>query len=406
MVTICKIPDAMSDDTNRTGQMRRRRFLSLTAVGASAWGLTGAVGAQSDRTTQIPLARSGSEVVETAEVPESWYDGLQQARQARDAVADQMPAQAGGESGTSGVGPAAGDAEAIPPQESGSTVGIEPGDGWEGDMRDFRVQVRAGDGRVRDESPAEANGMDVRTEEVDRIVDYSCPNRGYHDPLPGGIAVYSDTEDDGQLVPGSLTTAVTKEGIAPTYMMTAAHVFWSTDCYLSYGEDAFIAEDTDNKIGGVTDWSIVKDYALIANSTSEVDFANQVYEETDSGSQVLDVDGHLTEAGVAYWMAKDKEVYTSGQTTGLTAGQLTEMYVEGDACNDQDGHGVTTDAKAGGGDSGAPVYAKINGDAHIISMIQQGNPNNFSPCGTFVGNETWGTSAYHLHDEDDIVFDV
>lgn len=393
----------MEDNTNHSGRLSRRRFLSMTAMGTSAWGLTGTVGASSGDTTEISVARSGSEVVETAEVPQAWVAHLQQARQAKEQVARQIRRDHG-------------TAESAPDQDGArtaidATVSLEPGDQRYGNLSGFRVHVRSPDPAVRDDVPAEANGIPVRVEEIDDMGYSDCPNRGYYDPLPGGVALYRG--DSGSLYrAGSATTAVTKENTTSTYLLTAAHVVGDFDpntgtCTASTGTDVYIDDDWLDKIGDVVGYDIEQDYALIKDTTGEVDFANAVREESDYSVDYLGVDGHLDENGVAYWMSNDKEVRKTGSSTGLTTGQITEMYVTGYKCTNLEDHGVTSDTFCAEGDSGSPVYAEIGGDAYMVHMLQQLPENTgTNDCGGGESGSTIGAAAYRMNETGNIVFDV
>lgn len=388
----------MPRDTNGPGRLNRRQFLSLTAVGASSWGLTGAVGARSGDRETVPLAKSGSEVVETREVPRSWKQGLERAKQARTQVVERLERRDDvGADSTNAAAPA-------------WTVSVENDDRRAGDLPGFRVVVRGQTGAARDAAPAEANGVPVRTEEAGQMVPISCPNRGYYDPLPGATRGNADLNDDGTMDEGggTFTTAVTTTDSLRTYMMTAAHGIESPYCDVDYGEDVYIDRDLNNKIGDVVDWDVGLDYALIKNTTGEVSFANRIREETDSGATLVDVGGHLPESGVAYWLSKNKEIRKSGTNTGVRTGTLTDMYewAGTEVCFTFEGHGVRNDTLAGPGDSGSPLYGMIDGDAYMINMVQFGGGDEESACGGGVGYDNSGTAAYRMHEEDGIVWDV
>lgn len=412
----------MSDDKNQIGRQSRRRFLSLTATGASAWGLTGLVGASSERQDQIPIAKSGDEVVATREVPRAWREHLAQAKQARANVAQRLQGAIRDAEGEETGDAAADGSERTTPS---TTVGLEPADQRFGDRPGFRVRVRevtenrGGDrarqstarpsasGAAVDAAPAEANGIPVRTEKTSEFVDFDCPNRGYYDPVPGGVAVYTDETGDETLGRGTATTAVRKKGSPRTYLLSAAHIFSGDNCLIQPGEPVYLADDPNETVGEVTDYSVLQDFVLIDDVPGSVDWANEIREGTEGGVQTVDVDGHLSEDGVAYWLSEGKEVSKSGSSTGTTSGTLTEMYVTGDRCATYGGHAVSTDAPSAQGDSGSPVYATIGGDAYMVSMLQQGQPVlERSDCGGFRSQEIWGTAAYRMHDVKNLVFDV
>ncbi|MFB6188821.1 MAG: hypothetical protein ABEI57_02960 [Halapricum sp.] len=120
--------------------------------------------------------------------------------------------------------------------------------------------------------------------------------------------------------------------------------------------------------------------------------------------------GHKTEDGIFDLAASGKNVRSMGIATGRSEGEVLELLVKRDGCDDYWGKGVKTMTTAGDGDSGGPTYevdyvAGTGTVAYYVSMNNRkaGNLNSGS-CNSdsysydpIVGTKSLGMSFYALY---------
>lgn len=91
IISLCKtICDGMPDHTdNKKWRSTRRKF--LTGVSGSALAIAGINGVLGGRDyLEIPIAKSGEEVIESRKVPRAWWEHVKNSRHQKDVLARQL----------------------------------------------------------------------------------------------------------------------------------------------------------------------------------------------------------------------------------------------------------------------------------------------------------------------------
>ncbi len=349
----------MSDRNSSEGGVSRRQTLAAV-TGATVSGLAGVpttVVGDSGREKRITILASGDESRETVTVSKRWYRHKEQAINVKEAMSRQYLGEG-----------------------SVHSVGIESSDAAVGGLRGKRVRVAAspeGDVSALDAVPSSVEGIPVRTVEEERPEETGCYNDRREDvdgdgenEFLGGMAFegMKNINNGGNSVEkGTLCCPVQYNG--GTYMLTARHTISGDVCNTpgvvenDYGWGRIVNnEDTVTPFGFVAAAFTEYDAALLTlYSPGFQDFSSRVTDEP--GAEVV---GRVTGDGIdtlASYPAAT--MYKRGRTTCATSGTIRGSRLSfKDKCGikpptEEIGQ-VRTSATQEKGDSGGPVYHRIN----------------------------------------------
>lgn len=204
----------MGNENNSHTKNSRRAFLKRTGLSATLVGFVGS--ASATEYVEIVTHVQGDQPKFTKEVPKSWVDHHEAAKQAKETLRNKY-------FNTEGF----------------SRVSVGPFDHYFGGKRGFAVYVGITSSDLADQLPSNVNGVPVVTEEYEEPTNLSaCYNDINKDDVPGGIIF------DGTGTSGSQFYIDTDgDGSYEQYLMTAAHVT-GDECYDQTGTDVTQKDDT------------------------------------------------------------------------------------------------------------------------------------------------------------------
>lgn len=358
------------------------KMFSGIAAGVSGYTHLGVVRGSDYVEIATVINRKG--IVETKEVPKSWYEHVNNSKKAlkqRKSELLNLP-------GVKGVG------RTQSKEEYGGKSGSE-------------LTVHVSKKGVGGPLPEEVNGLSVNVKETPPMGTRACYNDENYEEIKGGTSMEFGAGTNGVMV---------TEG-GEEYMLTAAHIFYLSDD----GDCEDVEGDTyyqnSRHVGEVHKQHPEEDVVLCDNSEEpSVEFSDYIKREDDDGLGI----GHYTEIGVDELMSGDYEVEQMGIHTGETKGEITDMHIEYDAEDEDDvsdcisfqGHGVKVEEVNGYishlGDSGGPIYRDVGGGFYVISMLSIGAPdsnelneesdtNQDFPCGVGRDTQCYSHPMYHLN---------
>lgn len=370
----------------------------LGAIGGS-FGLAGipsTVGAKTDDYISIVTARSfDGEVVETEQVPQKWHNHIQEARNAKEQLAEEYPDR------DTAIGTVS------------LTKSSERIDGYHG--RKIQVEIHNDNHQSGSENtiisgapnlPEQINGIPVsrtprrqkfRTCVNNEFTESACQNIAEYNNIPGGVLI----EGENSLEIGTTGWPGNIDG--HSVIFTASHIFRQrNNCQEDILGD--LACQLGNSVGDVVAFNGFEDWAAIkVNSSKTIDNSILLPDGTR-----FPIEAYLTSSGIQTAYEKDHPVYKMGISTGLQNGEISATNVDGSKnpsdCIDHGGEGIITTTNNSAGDSGGPLFVPSNGKAYLVSMAQfaKGQQVGVSACigpeneGYPVGDLTLGTSAYQF----------
>jgi uncharacterized protein YcfJ len=362
------------------GRITRRTVLQNIGVGTlGSVSIVG--GAVADGPTrEIVTVRSGDESLVTKEVPQSWYQHLNQVRAVNARLQDRLLDR-------SGV----------------LAVGIGAGSTAFGGKRGFKIDVQVLAGTTP-AVPDQADGVSVNTVERSQRAEplASCneTNTGDFSSVPAGAHIGTSIYTNDSY--GGTVSAHVYDGSGNVRTMTANHVAGGF-CSDSTGKTMYQGSET---YGTVDQANKSSDTALIEKTDDDDSFDYTVREDD---STRYDFYGHKTNDGIADLKSSGATVYKTGITSGTTSGSVQNFELGADdECAGYYGHAVTSTVETGKGDSGAPVYTVeyVSPEPRAI-FVHTVNEGEGSSDGSYDctreirarWEETRGMGFYHLSND-------
>lgn len=333
---------AMSDDNLRA---RRRPFLrAATSAGLVGFSSLPAV-ASSSETIEVPVAKSGEEVLATRTVPRTWWNHVKRVRRIKDRVHDR----------------ARGD-EAI----RNVKIGLGPKRIGGRRAPEVKVEVESG-ASVSPDTLSDVD--DVGVQAVPAVQSrLTCTNHGSWSLVPGGVTF----GNPDAALEGTSGCPVVYQGTK--HMLTAAHQWTCFD-----GDPVNNGRATQN--GDDFGWAGFPmnrslDYKLVSPEEKSVGSA------IEYNGNYYDVAGHATNYEA---LIGEDTVYKTGKHSGYTTGNITAVgSSRTDQCIDLSGSGLEYSNIQVEGDSGAAPFI-----LESIDGRQQAVVTGLASLGTQCGPPTW-----------------
>lgn len=374
----------------RNGSSTRRDALRMISGGIGVSGLANAalpVAGKADRSKRVVIARGGlqDEPIATQKVPKEWLKH----ENAIESVEEEIFEQYSNDERVVGISLVSSDKSILNYSLSKVSLKLDSAH-----LSGPAEEVLSSDTvlpSTLDEASVDVP-QSVKTTEIEVEVRQGeptalCAGDYTTDPFRGGLFVSNEDVSPGE---DKTDRSYFTSGVKifhteeyDTYMYTANHPLapgqqvgeGDTNCVKGDGEKVYdyqgnlIATGTDKAHVG-HDWILAKlDESMSTYITSGILQDGETPE--DNRTQIS---GYLTKEGIGTINSTNEEVIKFGATTGYDSGEIlgrNEYYNAG--CFGYIFTGVKTDTRTAGGDSGGPIWAEVNGDAAILSVVHGGD---------------------------------
>lgn len=349
---------------------RRRLLRSVSAGSVALITQTGVGSAGGHSVIRVPEVVAGDEVLEYMEVPEKWWQQHKNAKQSKRRFNREWI----GEDGVLAT-------ELTATEERF------------GGKRGFQILVTVERETFKGEIPDEYEGIRVATKPGSRDnINPNCKNDQNYDYMPGGVWI------KGDISRGTSFCRVERNG--NYYMMTAAHLFGTTDpCDGHDVPDP--TEQHSRDMGYLEGYDTEYDLAVCSASENGINLIDDIHGERGSS---WDIKGYEGEPKVADRVASSDDSYRQmGTSTGMQYGSIRSKDRSNDSCPTFNDEAVVGSCEGVDGDSGGPAFSiDDDGKARLIYMHSweaNGDTDTYYRCGDeYSSNATMGTAAYRIND--------
>lgn len=306
----------------------RRDTLKAGSVGAFGFFLFDGFSLRNEDTVEIPVGVHGDKVLNTRQVPRSWYEHVTSARDVFDRLHDKYKRSPWYD-------------YVAQTAASDQIAGLNK----------HQVKVYATDtAAARTRLPNQVNGVTVsvgrsRERHLDGHLSSTCDeNTGTYNCVPGG-GYLRDNASGGH---GCWTsTCIAKDSGGTHHLMTSRHPFGDCGDDVS-GEPVYNGKNDPKYVGDVQKYSHKYDATLVGQGGDVSGIDNKII------GQSYPVRGHVSESYCDTLISNYDTTFHTGISTGETTGYLDEK-VKLDMCGESVEF-LKLGTNAGDGDSGGPHY--------------------------------------------------